>query len=86
MAQFLILKMNIKTSLLLIQFTGLQEGGDQTMPGKRSYKYLLLSDMSTREVREVTQLVRAKVMALSPNTASLIFFPAPLAGVFGGCV
>lgn len=86
MAQFLILKMNIKISLLLIQFTGLQEGGDQTMPGKRSYKYLLLSDMSTREVREVTQLVRAKVMALSPSTASLIFFPAPLAGVFGGCV
>lgn len=54
-----------------IQFTGLLEGGDETMPGKRSYKCLLLSDMLIRELREVTQLVRS----LSPNTAGPVFLP-----------
>ena len=41
------------------------------MPGKRSYKCLLLSDMLIRELREVTQLVRS----LSPTTAGPVFFP-----------
>lgn len=73
MAQFLVLEMKIKISSLPIQFTGLLEGGDETMPGKRSYKCLLSSDTSTRELREVSQLVRS----LSPNTAGPVFLSTP---------
>lgn len=71
MAQFLILGMKINIPSLPIHFIGLLEGGDETMPGKRSYKCLLLSDMLIRELREVTQLVRS----LSPTTAGPVFFP-----------
>lgn len=74
--QFLILETKIKISSLQIQFTGLLEEGDETMPGERSYKCLLLSDMSTRALKEVTQLVRARIMtrSLSPGTISPVFF------------
>lgn len=36
---------------LPIQFTGLLGGGDETMPGKRSYKCLLLSDMLIKRMK-----------------------------------